>query len=117
MLPRTTSPTELSHQVTRSVRILRRSRGWSLRELAERLGAAGCPVSQMTLGRRERGDGKRDDVSVDELYAFASVFGVPAASIVDASSRCDRCQGLPPAGLRCLACGAENHSHARQQPA
>lgn len=66
--------TVLSERVAVNVRVLRRARGWSVQQLADKLTAAGTPVQRQALTKLE--NGRRRKVSVDELYAFARVFGV-----------------------------------------
>lgn len=61
--------------VARQVRELRDGRGWSARELADRLAKAGAPqVSRSVLASIE--SGRRPYVTVDELFALARVFNV-----------------------------------------
>lgn len=57
------------------VRLEREARGWSTAELARRVTAAGCPMSQSAVWRIESGEPRRK-ITVDELIGFSKVFGV-----------------------------------------
>lgn len=94
-------------RVLAHVRALRRGRGWSQAQLAERMAAAGVPWDRIVVTRIETG--RREGISVDEMYALASVFNVEPHSLTTARVRitCPRCDGAPPAGFRCTACGTE----------
>lgn len=54
---------------------LRKERDWSARDLADQLTAAGFPTKRAALANFE--NGRRRDVTIGELFAFARVFGVP----------------------------------------
>lgn len=92
-----------SATVARRVAALRRERGWSAQQLSERLEAVGCRMIRSTLANME--NGRRDTVTVDELYAFARVFGVPVDCLAHDRPACPTCNDDPPAGLLCTACG------------
>jgi transcriptional regulator with XRE-family HTH domain len=57
----------------RSIQTLRRERGWSQRELAQRLG-----ISHMSISHWETG---RNEPSARQLRGLAMAFGVPMESI------------------------------------
>lgn len=72
------------------------------------MGAYGCPINRDAIVRiegvyREFANHKRR-VTVDELVAFAKVFGVEPASMLTAPE-CDTCNGAPPVGFTCQTCG------------
>jgi transcriptional regulator with XRE-family HTH domain len=72
--------------VGRRIERERERRGWSHAALAERMSAAGCSMRAATIVRIERADDPRP-ITVNELSAFAAVFGVtPAALLSHASS-------------------------------
>jgi transcriptional regulator with XRE-family HTH domain len=78
MTPRPKPPSPLSRNVARRVRELREQRGMTVRELAERLaevGAGHLDRAVLTNLETER----RQGVTIDELAAFETVFGVPMA--------------------------------------
>jgi transcriptional regulator with XRE-family HTH domain len=104
----TTKPgnTDYSAMVMRHVRRMRKRRGWSAEHLAELVTATGEPIHRSTLAGMEIG--KTKHVSVDQLVAFATVFGVPIETFLQ--RLCESCDGQPPTGFRCLACGAEADS-------
>lgn len=51
----------------------------TLERLAERMDAEGCPIDPSALHRIEKG---KRDIKVNELVAFARVFGVPVARLL-----------------------------------
>jgi transcriptional regulator with XRE-family HTH domain len=71
------------------VRRMRTDRGWSQRELSDRLKAVGCWMQEQVVGLIERGGDPRGagrrTISVDEVVAFAQVFGVSFAELLDGS--------------------------------
>lgn len=90
--------------VYRRARALRIQRGWSARELAERLTTAGHPVERSVITRGEIG--LRPSITVARLYALAYVFQVdPVALLADPT--CDACNDAPPTGYACLTCRKE----------
>lgn len=76
------------------VREARKQRGWSQRELAERVG-----VDRLTVTKIEQG-GTRADVRLSELLAFSSVLGVAPVHMLtplDDDELMEITPGLPPA--------------------
>lgn len=100
------TPMRISRRVVANIRRLRRARGWSAQELANRMDAVGCPVSRSMISQRETGS-QRIRVSVDELVAFADVLDQPLDDLVHEEVACEQCAGSPPAGFRCRTCGSE----------
>ncbi len=98
-------PTKYSRTVIRRIRELRIGRRWTTQYLADLVTAQGCPMSRAVLAKIELG--VRDHVTVDELYAFASAFGVPADELANDGPTCPTCEDRPPAGFRCVACGCQ----------
>lgn len=105
-------PANPAGDATRSVathlRALRRERGWSAREVSERLTAAGWPITRASINQIEANarDGKLvRRVTVDDLMALAEVLGVDPASMLTAPA-CDACNGVPPGGFTCNQCGS-----------
>lgn len=96
------TPNERSQIAMRQIRKRRRAQGWSNAELARRLDEAGMPIGQSTL--RNSDTGRRRDMTVDELYAFAEVLGTTPMALVE-TELCDTCQGTPPPGFECRTCG------------
>lgn len=93
-----------SATVARRVAELRRQRGWSAQRLADEMTEAGQHVSRSTLANLE--NGRRDRITVDELYAFATVLGVPADRLAHDRPSCPTCSDQPPTGFTCRSCGA-----------
>jgi transcriptional regulator with XRE-family HTH domain len=81
----------------RRVRAERERQGWTLRLLAAR-----CRVNATTVLRAEQGH----DVTLRIATALAAGLGLPL-SILLAEPECAQCDGKPPAGFICSACGRE----------
>jgi transcriptional regulator with XRE-family HTH domain len=64
---------------------LRKKRGWSAAELAERMKAAGVPWERVVVTKLETG--RRASVSVDELLALAAVLNCPPVMLMTADER------------------------------
>lgn len=102
------SPDELasaypySATVANRISTLRRERGWSAQHLADQLAANGHPIARSTVAKIEKG--LREQVTVDELYAFARTFGVPADRLAHDHHVCPTCGDAPPEGFICTAC-------------
>lgn len=101
----TARPQSTSHSgnAIRRVRLLRKARGWSAQHLVDQLAVGGCPMGRSTLAGLE--NGQRSHLTVDELCAFAAVFGVPVEHLLSQGPICPTCDDQPLAGFRCLSCG------------
>ena len=89
--------------VAANIKKLRKARRWSAERLAELANAIGCPTSRTAIAKREIGLGSA--ITVDELIAFAAVLSVDPAALLAETKLCLRCNGSPPEGYACLACG------------
>ena len=87
----------------RRIQRLREARHWSLRDAAEKCGFAAAS----TIMRAEQGS----DVALSSAIAIAAMYGVPL-SVLLAESACETCDGMPPDGFICAACGAGGTSAA-----
>lgn len=109
--------TRLTEETTRYARIVGRNialrrahKGLTQEGLAAAMTAADLPVTASVISFIEAGRvGRRPEnqyrnVSVDQLMAFAGFFGCDAMALL--TPACDVCEGLPPAGFTCNACGA-----------
>lgn len=84
-------------------RIMRLARGWSARELSERLTALGHRTSRGDVATWET---RTPGCSAARLFALAAVFGVPIDYLADPDSGpCPTCLGTPPSGFTCNSCG------------
>lgn len=63
------------------IRQLREDRGWSQRELSEKLAKVGCHIDHSGIQRIEAGK-KARKITVDELFAFAMVFQIPVEQML-----------------------------------
>ncbi len=87
---------EQSVIVGQNVRTLRCRAGWTLARLAGLFGRSVSGVCRMELG--ERG------FTGSEVEQLAAIFGVTAADLLPPG--CLNCDGQPPRGFTCDACGA-----------
>lgn len=83
-----------------NVRRHMRARGWSRAELAERCGGHAADVGKAASGSA---------CGLALAGRIAVAFGVPFASLFQ-QVNCGTCQDAPPAGFRCLECGAETRA-------
>lgn len=90
--------------VRTNIRTLREQHRMTHADLSARLGELGRPIPVPPLRRLEVGDRR---VDVDELAAFAAVFGVTPAQLLEPlpPAECSTCQGTPPPGFACTECG------------
>ncbi|MFI7329379.1 helix-turn-helix domain-containing protein [Streptomyces rubiginosohelvolus] len=80
----------------KNVRRIRELRGLTKKALAERTGAAGCPIPPLGISRIEKGERRID---VDDLLALAQALQVPYAQLVEPPPPCTSCHGAPPIGF------------------
>lgn len=73
------------------VALLREQRGWSYEQLARAMTHAGCPMNQSAIHKIEKGQPRRR-ITVDELLAFAKVFGTNISALVLDKSIVDSAQ-------------------------
>lgn len=85
-----------------NMRRLRKTRGWTQKELGSRWGVSLQVVNSLETGHRGR------EFSVNEAVAVAGIFGLPVADLLMPVLPCTTCQGAPPAGFTCRTCGAES---------
>ena len=83
-----------------NIRTLRLRRGWSQSRLGELMGwsspATVC-AAEGHRGARQRG------FTFAEIMRLAAIFDVHPRQLMTA---CENCQGQPPTGFACIACGA-----------
>lgn len=84
------------------VRARRKALGLSAERLAQICTKQGYPLSRSTLANLE--SGRRDDIGLAELTAFARALKTTIAELVS-EPLCANCKGSPPEGFRCLHCG------------
>ena len=99
-------PTQIVFQNMKRLRIMR---GWSARELAERVTSAGHPVQRGVIVNREIRN-RVENVPLHFVVVLASIFGVSLSDLMTEAEDCARCGGEPPAGFTCRACGAEGEA-------
>jgi transcriptional regulator with XRE-family HTH domain len=99
---------ETTLAVTRNIRAIRKARGWSQRELAKQMAEVGWPLTFACISAMEanlnESDRRTRTVHVDDLVAFAKLFGIEPADLLIAPD-CGTCNGAPPAGFTCQECG------------
>jgi hypothetical protein len=75
----------------------------TLAEMAQAVKQTGVPMSKAVLANIELG--RRDHVSVDELFAFAEVLGSSIEYLAGGVGvACTHCQDDPPIGFTCNRC-------------
>ncbi len=79
------------------VKRYRAERGWTGRELARK-----CELSPSTIIRIEQGHA----TFLGYAAVIAGALGVPLTAMLE-PIECSRCDGSPPAGFTCRACGTE----------
>jgi transcriptional regulator with XRE-family HTH domain len=91
--------------VSRNVRRLRRARGWTQEEAAERFREiSGLPQSKASWSAGEQvGKARQRLWTANDLAALAELFGVAIGDLFN--ERCSKCAGDPPAGFTCDTCG------------
>jgi hypothetical protein len=93
-------PERQSTTVGVNIRTLRRRRGWSQATLGDLMGWQSSSTVCAAEGHR---DGRQRGFTVAEVKQLADIFGVRPSQL---TTRCANCEGHPPAGFACLACGA-----------
>lgn len=97
----TDRPLTPTRVVAERVRELRKRHGWTAEQLGEEMTRTGIKWDRYAVANLERG--RRQSLTVDELAALASAFGVsnPWDLVGDT---CETCSNAPPAGFRCVTC-------------
>ncbi|MGW2550689.1 helix-turn-helix domain-containing protein [Streptomyces sp. NPDC001635] len=89
------------NNVRRNVIRLRERRGWTYRDVEERLAQAGRAIPTVELGWVEAGE---RPVDVDDLMALAVVFDLGVEELLQPPADCANCHGAPPNGFMCMEC-------------
>lgn len=91
--------------VSQNVRRLRRARGWTQKEAAQRFSAIYGEVwSNAVWSQSEQADRERQRPwTADQLVAMAAMFEVTVGDLL--AECCSQCGGTPPAGFTCNTCG------------
>ncbi|CAM5250536.1 hypothetical protein SGLAM104S_01620 [Streptomyces glaucescens] len=89
------------NNVRRNIRRLRERHQWSYREMEDRLARTGRAISALDQSAIDSGE---RPVTVDDLVAFASVFGMDVQELLEPPADCQTCHGAPPAGFMCMEC-------------
>lgn len=110
--PKLLDPATISETVAMRIRHYRKTRGLSIRELAVKCAefAPDGGLTQGSLTNIERFDPNglrpRREVNVGDLIILATVLDVPILDFLVEAPICRNCQGNPPDGFECRACGA-----------
>jgi hypothetical protein len=89
------------NNVRRNIRRLREERLWGYRDVEERLARVGRAIPTVEQGWIDAGERR---VDVDDLAAFAAVFGITPGELLEPPAECETCHGAPPAGFMCMEC-------------
>jgi hypothetical protein len=87
-----------------NIRVLRQRNSGSQARLGELMGWP--TTSTVCAAEGHRGDRQRR-FTIDEVQRLAAIFAVPPWKL---TTRCANCEGHPPTGFACLACGATSNS-------
>jgi hypothetical protein len=93
-------PMEQSAIVGVNIRTFRQRNGWTQARLGELMGWHSN--STVCAAEGHRNDRQRG-FTTGEVERLAAIFGISPSRL---TTRCANCEGHPPAGFACLACGA-----------
>ncbi len=93
-------PAEQSAIAGANIRALRQRNGWTQARLAE---LTGWPSTSTVCAAEGRRNDRQRGFTTGELTRLAAIFGISPWQL---TTRCVICDGHPPAGFACLACGA-----------
>ena len=86
-----------------NIRTLRQRNRWTQAKLGELMGWPNASTVCAAEGRRS---GRQRGFTAREVRQLAAIFGVPSGRL---TAQCANCNGQPPEGFACLACGAADH--------
>jgi hypothetical protein len=93
-------PEEQCAIVGANIRALRHRKGWTQAKLGKLMGWPSN--STVCAAEGHRGDRQRG-FRTGEVRQLAAIFGISPSQL---TTRCANCDGHPPPGFACLACGA-----------
>jgi transcriptional regulator with XRE-family HTH domain len=83
-----------------NIRALRQRNGWTQARLGELMG---WPTTATVCAAEGHRSDRQRSFTTGEITRLAAIFGIPPSQL---TTRCANCDGHPPAGFACLACGA-----------
>jgi len=89
-----------------NVRVLRQRNGWTRAMLGELMGWRSNSTVCAAEGRRA---GRQRGFTPEEVQRLAGIFGLAPWQLM---TRCANCDGHPPKGFTCDACGAKGTARA-----
>lgn len=92
----------IGRNVAANIARLRGAQNMTSTDLSEAMGKLGRPVPATGLTRVEHLCRR---VDVDDLAAFAQIFGVEPVDLLADAPACRACDNRPPAGFTCNTCG------------
>jgi transcriptional regulator with XRE-family HTH domain len=96
-------PSHRTLLIATNIKQLRKSRRMTLEETAQAVKQTGVPMSRSILVNIEVG--RRDNVTVDELFALAEVLGSTIEYVAGGVGvACTHCQDDPPTDFTCNRC-------------
>jgi transcriptional regulator with XRE-family HTH domain len=84
-----------------NIRVLRQRSGWTQAQLGELMG---WPSNSTVCAAEGRRNGRQRGFTTHEVQRLAATFNVPTRQLI---KRCAGCEGHPPVGFACMACGAQ----------
>jgi len=93
--------------ISRNVRRMRRARGWTQAEAAQRFTEiTGQPQSNASWSAGEQvGRPRQRQWTANDIAGLAALFEVPVGDLFESQPPCRACGGEPPAGFTCNTCG------------
>jgi hypothetical protein len=92
-----------------NIRTLRQRNGWTQAQVGRLMG---WPAPSTVCAAEGHRDGRQRRFARWEIDQLAAIFGVPASQLL---TQCTNCNGKPPRGYACLACGAEHPAAPARQ--
>jgi hypothetical protein len=93
-------PQEQCAIVGANIRALRQRNGWTQARLGELMG---WPTTATVCAAEGHRNHRQRGFTAGEVRQLAAIFGISPSQL---TTRCANCDGQPPAGFACLACGA-----------
>jgi len=98
-------PAEQCAVVGANIRALRQRNGWTQARLGELMG---WPATATVCAAEGHRSDRQRGFTTTEIEKLAAIFGISPSQL---TTRCANCDGHPPAGYACLACGAVPGNH------
>lgn len=98
----------VSAEVIDKIRALRKMQKISAQTLADRISAAGWPVSRAQVANYE--NQRANTLPLDFVVYAAEALGTTVHALLTEDVVCPGCAGAPPAGFTCNTCGTSTEA-------